>query len=738
MRTRGASLRPVGWLLLGVGLLAFSIAFVLRSAGAHDPDQFNRLVGWANILGCVLAAAGLAMTAMDRSAVGRRPDTSDPALRVVEGQLAAVVLGEESTQRARLLGTDEHTEAINVGFYRDMVRYRPAGGGAQGQLDTVLAYYAGLSPGRFVILGEPGSGKTVLALHLLVQILEEHEAGRPAADGRPWQVPIRLSLAAFDTSLTLEQWLTAQLTQRYALAEPVADALVRRRRILPILDGLDEMDPDNGIPRRAIEAVERINAYVRGQAASPVVVTCRRHRYQQLADAQSRPAPATDVYIEELDAVRISRYLRDQLRGPDDEEAWKPILEHLSGPASPTTAAIVAALGTPWRLTLAVLVVRDGTAPAVLLTAITTPGDNGIADPLLDLLLTRFIPAATRLHPDPRYSDPEKVTHWLTALAEHLRWQARQQGGSPTDLVPHDLWKITHDNRPRDWHAAVAVVLCLTAAALVARANAGPVDLWLGNIRYFFSDFSRLPRDFRVGGLLMVVSLTIAAPLLAMRAWSNPVRPTQLNFSLFRTAQGRRRLASGLAVGLLLGLCGGLVLGAVTATGIGTAAGFKVGAVLGLVTGLVFGLVTALDTGIAAATHPLDPLRSSMRSGPSAAIAFGLVLGLAAGLGARLQLSTSPEWAVAAGLALGITAEITVGLGLGEGGALALRHVAAVVIGRSRGDLPPRPGLFLDWAYDAGILRIAGLAYQFRHQQLLEWLAPAEPAPQPEVGIGAP
>ncbi|MCX4904830.1 hypothetical protein [Streptomyces sp. NBC_00878] len=40
----------------------------------------------------------------------------------------------------------------------------------------------------------------------------------------------------------------------------------------------------------------------------------------------------------------------------------------------------------------------------------------------------------------------------------------------------------------------------------------------------------------------------------------------------------------------------------------------------------------------------------------------------------------------------------------------------------SRGRLPWRLGAFLHWAYGAGLLRISGTAYQFRHRELQDWL----------------
>jgi hypothetical protein len=186
-----------------------------------------------------------------------------------------------------------------------MARYRAVGGGAHGQLDTVLDYYESLDPGRFVILGKPGSGKTVLAVHLLVRILERRQAGHLRPDGELWAVPVRFSLAAFDTTLTLDQSITGQLEQRIT---DLPEAVAR--------DGLDEMDPDQGTPQRATAAVDRINTYVRGTRPSPVVVTCRLDRYQQLIGISTTPAPATDVYIEELDVAQVSACTRSCVARP--------------------------------------------------------------------------------------------------------------------------------------------------------------------------------------------------------------------------------------------------------------------------------------------------------------------------------------------------------------------------------------------------------------------------------------
>lgn len=52
------------------------------------------------------------------------------------------------------------------------------------------------------------------------------------------------------------------------------------------------------------------------------------------------------------------------------------------------------------------------------------------------------------------------------------------------------------------------------------------------------------------------------------------------------------------------------------------------------------------------------------------------------------------------------------------------RYLATLLC--TRGRLPWRLGRVLAWAADAGLLRVAGNAYQFRHRELQDHLADAE------------
>jgi hypothetical protein len=108
---------------------------------------------------------------------------------------------------------------------------------------------------------------------------------------------------------------------------------------------------------------------------------------------------------------------------------------------------------------------------------------------------------------------------------------------------------------------------------------------------------------------------------------------------------------------------------------------------------------------------------------------------------------------VAGGLALGLTVGLTVGPTLGLAFALWLvrrspwpRYAIACQLLAWRHQLPWRPAVFLDWAYNAGLVRLSGIAVQFRHREFQDWLTlndrkalPAPPPPTPSpAGDGVP
>ena len=104
-------------------------------------------------------------------------------------------------------------------------------------------------------------------------------------------------------------------------------------------------------------------------------------------------------------------------------------------------------------------------------------------------------------------------------------------------------------------------------------------------------------------------------------------------------------------------------------------------------------------------------LASGSSSGSRSGSGSGSSAGLAYGLGARAHV----------GLRVGLVFGLLVGLS-GRRSA-AGRYATASLLFAFTEIFAPRPAQFLEWARNAGLLRVTGIAYQFRHDSYQQWLA---------------
>ena len=333
-------------------------------------------------------------------------------------------------------------------FVKGTGRFREVGGASEGELASVLQYYQSLSPARLVVVGDPGAGKTVLALELLIRLLERRQQDH----GTP--VPVLISASAYDARLSWEKWLAAHVAQRFGMSTQVAARLVRDGRVLPVVDGLDEMDPP-GDQQRVRVLVTALNSSMRGRDRAAVVVTCRLEKYQALGKNVDR---ATHIEMAPLTGCEAAAYLSDQLLGEQERQMWEPVLADLR---VNTHGLLASQLSTPWRLTLALTVFRDGGDPAELLpgpmpTPPRPPADQ-YALRLDRLLLSRYVSAKVRLHTPPGGYSPEQVQRWLIASAAGLDWQARHSG-SASDIQLDKWWRPVGQLVTRLVHMTVVAV----------------------------------------------------------------------------------------------------------------------------------------------------------------------------------------------------------------------------------------------------------------------------------------
>ncbi|MGJ6960515.1 NACHT domain-containing protein [Streptosporangium sp. G11] len=232
-----------------------------------------------------------------------------------------------------------------------------------------------------MIVGEKGAGKTILAIELVIGLARAIIAD-PTVNGGA--VPVRLGAATWTTGRPFAEWLAEQLVKTYAISRREADSLVKGNLVMPVLDGLDEMDagfddlsgpPETGRPgavrsskdqdtaaSRAAELIEALNTYYADATFAPVVVVTRPGCHTRLCERGTRLDHARYIEIRPLTTRQLARYLTDRHHGrPDQAKAWSAILGRLDGAAYKGVRTFLA---TPWRLMLATTAIESDPAQA--------------------------------------------------------------------------------------------------------------------------------------------------------------------------------------------------------------------------------------------------------------------------------------------------------------------------------------------------------------------------------------
>ena len=279
---------------------------------------------------------------------------------------------------------------------------------ARGDVTDLVRLFRRLPARRLVVTGAPGSGKTVAALLLTLDLLAERQPGQPVA--------VLLPLSTWDTEEPFEDWLARRLGEGYP-------TLVGRGRyrpdalaglVLPVLDGLDELPP-----ARRVAALAALDTQLPDQ---PLVLTCRTDAYSEAVATNGSPLNrAAVVDLAAVTAAAAAGYL--PAGQVDGAQRWTPVVaelrEHPNGP-------LARALSTPLMVYLARTVYTAPAAdPADLMDPARFADEAAIAAHLLD----RYLPAVYAGHRYPA----ERAAAWLAFLA------ARLPGPAGEDLAWWDL-----------------------------------------------------------------------------------------------------------------------------------------------------------------------------------------------------------------------------------------------------------------------------------------------------------
>ncbi|MFE9492506.1 NACHT domain-containing protein [Streptomyces sp. NPDC006641] len=623
----------------------------------------------------------------------------------------------------------DHWEAINATHEQG----RPVDlsgrlDGDSGADNGIVAVFHRVASRRLVILGAPGAGKTVLALNLVLRLLDRRQEDEP--------VPVLLSMGSWDPAReTLHLWMARRLAEddpalrtRSGRGRTLGQELVASGRVLPVLDGLDEMPP-----KARLQALAALSRQLR--PGEPLVLTCRAEEYQQTVVDTVLTAAAV-IELCPLKAADVRTYLRVST-APARTGCWDPLFAELdSTPDGP----VAQALSTPLMAWLARTAYADTSPPepAELLEeqggirrlATRTKVEKHLLDRLVPAVYTRDLPGE-----DTQEWNAKEAQRWLTFLARHLN------KFDTTDLA---------------WWQLAATVPLASSMVLVGIATAVVYGL-MSCLVHGLSGFGLM--DVLVSGLLngsmTGLSFGLAHGVVATFI-DGAFQPSRVQLSLRARQTGRARPKSmprfmaGLAVGPIAQVTGNLLAGVVNVAAYQEPfwllarmlnAGFW-GLVIGVGAALVLGSTAWFEEPIdpQQATSPTGLLNSNRTTVLRQALVLGLVFGTLILLGSWFLADLLPRhmWGVTVVWtpALGLRSALLSGLGSALMAALALTAWGRwAILARGwlplTGRLPWALNTFLEDAHRRGVLRRNGAFYQFRHTLLQQHLAPRPPPPPP-------
>jgi tetratricopeptide (TPR) repeat protein len=605
--------------------------------------------------------------------------------------------------------------------------------------------------GELLILGEPGSGKTTLLLELARDLLDRAEQD----ETHPMPVIFNLSSWA-EKQQPLTGWLAEELKLKYQVSPQLAKSWLATDSILPLLDGLDEVDPAH-----RIACLNEINAY-RGEHNLVSLVVCSRSKeyFSQTTRIQLRNA----VALQPLTVQQIDEYL---VSAGGQLTALRTVLHH--------DAVLLSLATTPLMLSVMTLTYH-GKIEDLITTGPLEVRRRQIFAAYVQRMFERRGVAA--------HYTPQQTIGWLEWLASRMA-QHHQTEFYLESMQPDWLW----EKRPRqfyEWtvghpmfnfvwallHAVYSGLLAVLLAILVSTIGVGIskevlgalIGVFLGGV--LISLVSGFLYGWRKG--LYIAAIGIPAGALAGTLIS------ELTSELTRPMMGLIvGLVTGAMIGLLASITGwgwkggsGIFIESVSGwSWEGVRSSFKGGennwdsnraqaiAVIGVVGIVLVGVVVTIERGVfsglgmggatllaglllfvlytglrskSLSEHMLIAPNQGIWLSARIGLYFCLAVGSCAFLGIWLIISNvaGPSIGWICGLVAGVLSGIAYGW-FGGWDACARHLVLRVLLWRA-GSIPRNYAYFLDYAVERIFLRKIGGGYTFIHRQLLEYFARTE------------
>ncbi|MCT7957042.1 NACHT domain-containing protein [Laspinema palackyanum] len=521
------------------------------------------------------------------------------------------------------------------------------------------------TPKTLLILGEPGSGKTVRLLELARDAIARGERDYTQP------IPLVFTLSSWGLKmLPIQDWIIEEGTANYEVSPSWLKSSLDKGRFLLLLDGLDEVKSE----MRKV-CLTALNAFIKQYPLTEIVLTSRREDYEAIQFQLNFKA---GIYLQPLSLEQISEYLAYLREGQGiDIAAFQsdPLLVELA--KSPLMLNII---GVVYQGNYAENGAKSGSLEA---------RRRWLFDAYINQMWYRHFPEKGPYH-------KEAMMHWLSWLAQ-LMHQESQTLFFLDRLQPK--WLESRLQKQIPW--GVGLLFGLIGGTIVGML------LWL-TVGFFFEPFW--------GMLISLIFVVIFG--LPFGIWATltvgrekKIQPVEtLNWSWDAV---KKALTLGLGLGVMTWMVSRMI-------------GFVIVAPLIV---LVYELKGGdLDRKQFSNQGIWQSLKNAAILAAIAAAVLGLTAGLMseqiltliigpASASARLGTDWMQEFTVRA-----ILSGILVGLfyGLNQAGTACIQHLTMRVLLYWNGLIPWNYTRFLDYARKLIFLQRVGGGYLFIHRLLLE------------------
>jgi hypothetical protein len=554
-----------------------------------------------------------------------------------------------------------------------------------------------------LILGEPGSGKTVILLKIAESLIKrsENDLSQP--------LPVVTNLSSWSKNrLPMAEWLVQELYEIYGVSKSLGKIWVGQEHLILLLDGLDEVDSQyrNG-------CVKTLNQFIQTHSLTEIVVCSRIRDYEILSE---RLKLRSAIYVQPLTSEQIYQFL---MRAGESLSALKTLLQHNGECRTFASSPLILSIMS---------LTYEGYSTDVPAQAEPSKAQRQyLLDNYIDRMLTR--------RGTTRHYSREQTMHWLIWLSQRM--------------VEHSQTVFLIERLQPSWlSSGFQRVIYRTGNSLVLWIPFGLISgVYIGLLGRLFYNFqswtSSVAIGIAIGLLLGIVFGTLSGIIselifgLFFRNVDDIKTVETLKWSLM---EAKKSFLITWPIGVSLGLIWGFIYN--PGSFLIHPENFELGTSLinGLIHGLIFGIVGGL-TGftIGGLRGPTIQEYSIPNQGiwksAKNSLVLGMIGGMTFGLFFLFPLLAFEIINDSASVSIHhLFAEILffflfyglpgflIGWLIG-GGLASLRHFVLRTMLYHQGNIPWNYARFLNYATDRLVLQKVGGGYIFVHRMLLEHFA---------------